>query len=658
MTETGRPNPDELLRRVQNTEKTGERTRGRFKIFLGYSAGVGKTYQMLEEARLLKTRGVDVAIGLVETHGRSETETLLEGFEIIPRLRKEYQGVTLTEMDVDAVEARRPGVVLVDELAHTNVPGSRNNKRFQDVEDLLAEGIAIYTTLNIQHLESFNDIVHQITGIRVQETVPDRLLETADEIELVDLPPDALLKRFQEGKVYVPAKAKQALLRFFRKGTLLALREISLRVTTQHAGKNLHTFMEAEGIPGPWSAGSRLLVCISPSRMGERLVRTAQRLSADMQAEWFAVHVDLLQAGRMDETTRNQLSRNMRMAEELGGKSVTLTGIGAAEEILRFARNRNVSLIVVGYPEKPRWRELITGSFTANLMRRSGDINVFVVSGRPSAHPGRPLFSLWGDVGRHAWIGGVVSVAVMTLACMALKSCLGLVNITMLMILPVVFSGVFWKWSAGLIASLLAVASLDFFFVPPLFTFAIADWRYLPMFLVFFAVAVITCFLADLIHKQEENAGQRERFVSALYSFSRDLMTARALDDLLQQATRTITEAFQCEVIILLPDETSRLKIMSRSGEKTPFGNNELGVAVWVFQRGQPAGQGTETLSSASWRCLPLKNQHGIFGVLALHARETGRFLSPEERMLLDSFANIVALALERTLPFASKKTS
>jgi len=355
-----------------------------------------------------------------------------------------------------------------------------------------------------------------------------------------------------------------------------------------------------------------------------------------------------MQNRRPDEQTRNQLGENLKLVEEFGGKVATLPGVSAADEVLKFAHSHNVSLLIVGYPGRPRWRELLFGSFVNDIVRRSGTMHVLVVGNKERQSSRRKVSFFPGEYGRQSWIAGAASVAVMTGICLLLRPYLEFVNITMLMLLPVIFSSVLWKWSAGLAASLLAAAALDFFFIPPFLTFSIEDWRYLPGLFVFFAVAFITCFLADMMKRQEENAVQRERFVSALYSFSRDLMTARALDELLDKANRTISDAFQCEIVILLPDSSGSLKLASTSGKEILFSENDFGVATWVFQQGRPAGQGTETLSSAAWRFLPFKNQHGIFGVLGVHTRQAGQFLSPEKR-LLDAFANIVALALERT---------
>jgi len=356
----------------------------------------------------------------------------------------------------------------------------------------------------------------------------------------------------------------------------------------------------------------------------------------------------LMQSGRLDERIRGQLAENLKLAEEFGGKVATLPGVSAADEVLKFAHSHNVSFLIVGYPGKPRWRELLFGSFVNDIVRRSGTMHVLVVGSQERQLPKRKILFSPGEYGRQSWLAGAASVAVMTGVCLVLRPYLEFVNVAMLLLLPVVFSSVLWKWSAGIIASLLAVASLDFFFAPPFHTFSVEDWRYLPSFFVFFAVAVITCLLADMVKRQQGNTVKRERFVSALYSFSRDLMTARALDEIIDKANRTISDAFQCEVVILLPDSSGKLNLVSKSDEKILFSENDFGVAMWVFQQGRPAGQGTETLSSAAWRFLPFKDQRGIFGVLGVHTRQPGQLLSPETR-LLDAFANIVALALART---------
>lgn len=644
MTEEKRPNPEELLQRIQQEEAVSQpQQRGRLKVFLGYAAGVGKTYRMLEKAQYLRRQGVDVVVALVETHGRPETEALLEGLEIIPRRKIPYKGIVLEEMDLDAVLRRRPALALVDELAHTNAPGCRHAKRYQDVEELLAEGISVYTTLNIQHVESVADIVQQITGVKVTETVPDELLEKADEIELVDLPPEELLKRLAEGKVYIPYKAEEAMRRFFRKGNLLALREIALRYTARRVDKDMRSYMALHAIKGPWPAGARLLVCVSPSPFSEMLVRVGARMARDLDAEWFAVYVDMPAQARLSDQATYQLRRNLQLAETLGAKTVVLSGNRVADAVLEFARANNVNLIVVGSPLRPRWQEWLKGSVVYELIRRSGSIHVLVIGSQdastaaPFPTPPRP-FPLM------PLLSAATMVAGMTLVCWLGERWLKFPDIVLLMLFPAALSSFLWGEAAGVIASLLAVFSLDFFFVPPRLSLAVSDLAYLPTFLIFVAVGVSVSFLTALLRRWERRVRQRERFVSTLYDFSRRLMEATGLKERVQRIVATLAETFQAEVLALLPDETGRLVVWERVGEQAPLDEHEYAVAMWVFHHGQPAGQGTNTLASARWKFLPLLTDHTVLGVIGLKLPQPD--LSPEERLLLEAFMSIAALAL------------
>jgi two-component system sensor histidine kinase KdpD len=645
-----RPSPDSLLRRLKRAEQEEKEGRGALKIILGSAAGVGKTYHMLEEAQSLRKECADVVAAIVETHGRPETEALLEGLEVIPRRRIEHGGVTLEELDLDAVLERHPAIALVDELAHTNAPGSRHDKRYKDVEELLEAGVDVYSTLNIQHVESLNDIVYQITGVKVRETLPDRIVELADEIEVVDLPPEALLQRFRDGKVYFPPKADQAMQRFFRKGNLLGLREMALRYAARKVDEDMRSYMESHGIIGPWPAGSRLLVCISTSPLSERLIRTGQRMAADLDAEWFAVYVESPQEAPSTEAAKDQLSRNLRLARELGAKVEVLMAQNIAEEIHGFAREHNVTLIIVGLPRRSLYNRWLRGSVVNDVISQSGQIHVLVIGGgteaeqKKEANTAREVSGSW-----QPFYGSLVSVAATVGFCWILQQWLGLINIAMILLLPVVFSGMTWGRRSGWVASLLAVISLDFFFVPPGFNLAIEDIRYLPMFGVFFIVGIVTSFLADLVRWQGENAHQRERFVSALYSFSRDLMAAGNLEELLRYAAKEIAEAFECEVMILLPDENGSLSVRSQIGEHMIFDERNLGVATWVFQHAKPAGHGTETLSSAKFSYLPMRTKEVTVGVLGVGLSKADQLLLPEQRRLLEAFANILALALFRS---------
>jgi two-component system sensor histidine kinase KdpD len=646
-----RPDPDQLLKRLTHEEKVACSNRGHLKIILGAAAGVGKTYQMLEEAQQLKKSGVDVVVALVETHGRPETEVLLEGLEVIPRTRLNRGGLEIEEMDLDGVLVRHPAIALVDELAHANAPDLRHARRYQDVEELLDAGISVYTTLNVQHIESLNDIIFQITGVRVRETLPDRIIELADEIEVVDLTPEDLLQRFKDGKVYVPTQAEQAMQRFFRKGNLLGLREIALRYAARMVDEDMRTYMEGHGILGPWPAGSRLLVCINASTFSERLIRIGQRMAADQDAEWFAVYVESPQDVSSAETARDQLAHSLTLARELGAKVQVLSAQNIAEEVIAFSREHNITVIVVGLPRRRLWNRWWKGSVVNEIIKRSGLIHVLVIGSAKADQAEQAEHEAALPASDMNWrhlSGNLLIVAATVAFCWPLQSWLGLINIAMILLLPVIYSGMTWGRRSGLTTSLLAVAALDFFFVPPNMTLAVDDLRYLPVFIVFVIVGIITSFLADLVRWQGESARQRERFVSALYSFSHNLMAAGNGQELLSCAAREIAQAFECEVMILLPDETGRLKERAKIGEHLIFDERKLGVATWVLRHGQEAGHGTQTLSSATLFYLPLKTKEVTIGVLGVGLGKEEQLLQPEQKRLLEAFTNVLALALDR----------
>jgi two-component system sensor histidine kinase KdpD len=651
MPKDGRPNPYDLLRELKEEEPAQPEKKSRLTIFLGYAAGVGKTYTMLQRARLVKGQQVDIVVGLAETHGRVETEALLESLEIIPRQQIEYGGLALEEMDLDAILTRRPQVVLVDELAHTNAPGSRHAKRYQDVEELLNAGISVFTTLNVQHIESANDVVFQISGIRVQETVPDSVLERAEDLVLVDLPPEELLKRFRDGKVYIPAKAEQAIRRFFQTGNLMALRELALRVMARRVEDEMVSYMKEHAIKGPWPSGSRLLVCVGHNPASQRMIRQTHQMAQDIGAEWFAVHVESPFQRPLSDSAWEQLSANLRLAEELGGKEVILVGAPLAQELLDFARANNVTLIFLGASKRPWWKLVGRGTLVDELIRTRGSINLLI----GGAQEGEGRFDLrpriWRKADRLAFLWSLLVVAAATLVCLPFRGGHEFVNFVMILLLAVVVCGAAWGKRAGFLASLLAVASLDFFFAKPFYTFAVADVRFLPTFFVFVGVALAMSWLADMVRRQGQNAKQRERFVSALYEFSRNMMEARERGEVLSRAADTISQAFECEVTVLLPDERDELCIQAHSDRAIPFDEKEIAVSTWAFRNKQPAGRGTETLASSAWHHLPLKTQDEVNGVLAVRVTDPVKweeFKSPERRRLLESFASIVALALFR----------
>lgn len=643
--EHSRPNPDQLLARVQ-TEET-QRTRGKLKIFLGYAAGVGKTYAMLDAAaHERKSMGVDVVVAYVETHKRAETEALIEGLEIIPRRQVEYRGTTLTEMDVDVVLARQPQLALVDELAHTNAPGSRHLKRYQDVEELLDAGINVYTTLNIQHLESLNDIVAQITGVSVHETIPDSVIDKANDIELVDLPPDELLQRLKEGKVYVPEQAARAIELFFRKGNLTALREMALRRTADRVDDQMLAYMETRAIPGPWSANERLLVCVSPSGLSERVVRTARRLSDELKAEWYALYVETPEHTRLSSDQRERVMRILHLAEELGAQVITLSNPAVAETVLKYARTHNVTKIIAGKPLRSRLREFLRGSVVDQIIRRSGDIDVYVISGEGHAipviemdpwQPHRPLK-------RYAL--AIAMVAAVTVLGLFVRELISPINLVMVYLLTVVAAAVFLGRGPSILSAVLGVLAFDFFVVPPYLTFAVSDAEYLLTFAVLFIVGLVISDLTVRLRDQVEIVQRRESETTELYEFSRDLTAMADLDDILQSAIKHIAQTFARPVAILLP-EGQDLQLRA-SSPAIQIDDNERAVAIWSFQHQEPAGHGTDTLPAAMIRCLPLVTVRGVLGILALLPNARDDQVTAEQRRLLESFASQTALAIER----------
>lgn len=646
MEKNKRPDPDSLL------VSLGEEGRGKLTVFLGAAAGVGKTYAMLEAARDRLAEGVDVVVGWVETHGRAETEALLAGLPVIPPRRLVYRDREFAEMDLDALLARRPALALVDELAHTNIPGSRHTRRYQDVEELLAAGIDVYTTLNIQHLESLNDIVAQITGVTVRETVPDRILEKA-QLQLVDLPPEELLQRLKEGKVYVPEMAGEALRKFFRPGNLSALRELALRYAARRVDRQVETYMRAHGIPGPWPAGERVMVCVSPSPFSARLVRIARRMAEGLQAEWLAVYVETPRRFPAGEAEKDRLAKNLRLAEELGAETISLTGQDVAEELLELARKRNVSQIIIGKPLHSRLEEWLRGSVVDKVIRHSEGISVHVIPGKPGQE--REVSRAPGRVSRRTapvlpYAGTLALVFLVTLLAALFHNLLGPVNIALIFLLPVLASAVKWGTGPAVLAALVGVLTFDFLFVPPLFSFTVADLHYLLSFLIFLLVALFTGTLSTRVQRQVRRSRRREARTAALYALSREIAAVSELTPVLESVARKVAETVEGHAAVLLPEENGRLTVRARSspGADDFLKENERAVAAWVFEHGMTAGRGTDTLSASAGVYFPLKTGEGVRGVLAVHTGDRERYLPPEQMHLLEAFAGLAALAVTR----------
>jgi len=645
-----RPDPDELLQRLKDEEQ--QAAHGRLKIFLGYVAGVGKTYAMLEAAHQRQSEGVEAVIGYVETHGRKETEALVAGLELIPRRQVEYRGTILTEMDLDAVLARRPKLVLVDELAHTNVPGSRHPKRYLDVEEILAAGIDVYTTVNIQHLESLKDVIQQITGVVVHETIPDRLVDEAYEIELIDLPTDELLQRLRDGKVYVSEQAARALEKFFRKGNLTALRELSMRRAADRVDSQMRDYMQTRSIPGPWPAGNRIMVCVSSHPMGERLIRAGRRLADELNAEWYVLFVETPGHLHMPPDSQARIQRHLALAEELGARTMMVTSESVADAVINFAHEHNITKIIAGKPLRPRWFEFIRGSVIDQIIRSSGKIDVYVVS-EDTVVPQKATPLLWRPhrpLGRYL-LSSALAV-LFTLLGFPLRRFLDPTNLVMLYLVAVVIAAVFLGRGPAILASILSVLAFDYFFVDPRFSFAVTDTQYLLTFSGLLLVGLIISNSAALLRDQVDALRRRERQTQAVNNLSRELTGAISLGEVLEVTIRNIGELFNRDVVILLPEGDQLAQKKATPGFE--MSETDLAVAEWAFKNGQPAGHGTDTLPSAAIRFMPLLTARGTVGVLGVRPPEPESILTPDQRMLLEGFANLSALAIERAA-FAEK---
>ena len=520
-----RPDPDALLARVKDED--AQRSRGRLKIFFGAAPGVGKSYAMLEAARKLKDARVDVVVGYVELHGRPETEALLPGLEILPPQQLEYRGIVLNEFDLDAALKRAPRVILVDELAHSNHPGARHPKRWMDIEELLEAGIDVYTTVNVQHLESLNDVISQITGVHVRETVPDKVFEAADEVELVDLPPDDLLQRLQEGKVYVEQKVRHALESFFRKGNLIALRQLALRATADRVDSSMRDYRRTHEIERTWPAGERVMVCVGPDPLSVRLVRSARRLATALHADWLAVYMETPRLARLSVIERDRVLQTLKLAESLGGETANLSGESVAAELLDYARQRNVSKIIVGKPAHPHWRDRFKATLVDEIIRNSGDIDVFVITGEPGATTAAPPRLPQPSSKWPAYAKGVGVILLTTVLCALLDKHVERTNLVMLYLLGTVLVAISFGRGPSVLASVLSVGLFDFLFVPPIYSFAVSDVQYLITFAVMLATALIISNLMARGRRQAFVARQRERRSGELYALSRELAQSR-----------------------------------------------------------------------------------------------------------------------------------
>jgi two-component system sensor histidine kinase KdpD len=643
-----RPDPDLLLERV--TAEAEREHRAKLRIFFGFAPGVGKTYRMLQVARDLVRQHVDVVVGAVETHGRYDTGGLLLGLEILPRKRMEYRGKELDEFDLDAALARKPAVLILDELAHTNVPGGRHTKRWQDALELLHAGIDVYTTLNVQHVESLNDVVAQITRVQVRETVPDSVLERADTVELVDISPEELLTRLREGKVYLPDQAARATSHFFQRGNLLALRELALRRTAERVDVDVQEYREQEGVRDTWLTSEHILVCISPSPRSDRLLRAARRMAAGLRAPWVAAYVEPPGITPPGDADNKRLEQYVRLAESLGATVVRLTGATVSGAILDYARKHNVTRLIVGKPRHSRFRAGLRGSLLDQIVAGSGDIDVHVISGDPGADearaepPRRIERTPWSA---YAW--AALFVTVTTGLAVVVRALYDVPDLEVLYVVTVMLAALRLGRAPSLFAAALSVAAYDFYFVPPEKTFEVGDWRYFLSFLMMFGVGWLVSTLTTRIRRQELDAAAREERTRTLFELGRDLAYARTVSATAAIAARHAARAFESSALVLIATAVRNLERQgAEPGEFAPDAQ-DMGVAKWVFENGRVAGLGTDTLPGARVICVPLRSTGEPVGVLVLQPRRAAP-LDASQRERLDAFARQAAFALERAL--------
>jgi two-component system sensor histidine kinase KdpD len=647
-----RPSPEALLEaaRRENSEA------GRLKIFVGAAPGVGKTYEMLQSAHARQKAGVDVVVGVVETHGRVETEALLHGLEVIPRKRIAYKDQVIEEMDLDALIARRPRLALVDELAHTNAPGSRHPKRYLDVEELLSRGIDVYTAVNIQHIESLNDVVAQITHVRVRETVPDSIFDRADGIELIDLTPDDLIQRLKEGKVYVPKQAERALEHYFSPGNLTALRELALRRTAERVDEQLLNHMQANAIAGPWAAGERILVCISEDPRSAGLVRYTKRLADRLHAPWTALSIETRRSLRLGDVERDRLADTLRLAEALGGEALTIPAVGRriADDVIGFAQTNNVTQIIIGKSARSWWFEATRGSVVHDLVRRAGNISVNVIAGEELAADPMPKKTV-RTAERHEpfnpipYLMSLLIVGIGLAAAEFIQPMFGIENVDLVFLTAVVGVAVRFGLWPSLLASVAASLSYNFFFLPPIYTFTITDPTNVAAFFFFMLIAILVSNVAARVRTQADSAIGRIRTTELLYAFSRKLAGTATLDDVLWASAYQTALMLKVRVVLLLP-ENGVLTVKAGYPPEDQLDKADLAAANWAWGNDRPAGRGSDTLPGAKRLFLPMRTGRGLIGVIGIDDDKAGPLLTPDQRRLLDALVDQGALAIERVL--------
>jgi two-component system sensor histidine kinase KdpD len=639
-----RPDPDELLASLKLEDEKSKR--GKLKIFFGMCAGVGKTYTMLQTAQAEKLKGNDIIIGYVETHNRKETAELVEGFELIPRKTYQYKTTTVNEMDLDAIIARKPRVVLVDELAHTNAPGSRHTKRFQDVQEILESGISVYTTLNVQHLESRSDTVAQITGIIIRETVPDEVFENAEEIEVIDLTPDELLQRLSEGKVYTHERSKEAIENFFRKGNITALREMALRIVADRVDRQLHDYMQLKRIKGPWKSGLHLLVAISHTLQSARLLRWAKNLSYSMGGDLQAIYVET--SHELSPKEREQLDKNINLTRQLGIKFRIVTNSNLVKAIVDFAQKENITHIIIG---KPRVRNLLTllrlGNFINRLIRYSGNIDVYIlgsdiqVKDKFKEKASLPSFTS----NTRQYFTASLLVILTAIICFFIKEFIGYQVVSFALLIVVSALAFFFGTGPILVSATLSALIWDFFFIPPPYTLHVDKPEDMLMLVMFFIIALLSGVLTSRIKRQEMKIRIREERTNALYQLTRELSIATGIGEVINIAKNDVKKYFNLESRILIRNDTNQLDFSNQSDANIILSGNDVSVATWTFLHATKAGKHTDTLPSSDYTFYPLKGNQMNLGVIAIRQ---GKVFTQGEEQFWETFISQISGKFER----------
>lgn len=641
-----RPDPDALLARIQKEEV--QNTRGKLKVFLGYAAGVGKTYGMLKAAHERQNEGIDVRIGYVETHGRIETEELVAGLLVIPRRIVQYKSASLSDLDLDEVLRQHPRLVLVDEFAHSNPPGFRHAKRYQDVEEILEAGIDVYTTVNIQHIESLRDVVAKITSIMVKETVPDRLIDEADEIELMDLPPPDLLQRLAEGKVYVPDMATRAVENFFNEGNLFALRELSLRKTADRVDNQMLEYMQMRSIPGPWPTTEHLLVSIGPSPLSEKLVRTTKRQADRMNADWRAVYVETPAQHHLPKEAKDQALKTIRLSESLGGKTERLFGLNIPDTLIEYAKKHNITRIIIGKTLRPRWKEIVFGSIVDQMIHKSGDIDVYVISsGEKKGNQVSPSdLSYMPGFYPKCYLESMLMIVGLTIFGELTKGILSQTNMMMLYLMAVVIAAFRNGLYLAIFTALLGVITFDFFFVLPYYTFRVSDTQYIISFLVMLLVGMVISILISRSQDYAVSVHGREREVSVLYDLAKKMTGATDSESVCLAMITKVQEIFSWRSVVLLEEKNDLT--LKQASPGLVLTDDDKAVAVWSFSKKMVAGYDTEILHASRFRFIPIRSRKGVLGVFGVQPEDKDGIIPPDQGRLLEIFTDLAGLALER----------